>query len=82
MRAGALGRSRGKGGIRDGLGARGRVVALDLGCGPRVSMEARGRCRDLGRSKGQGFSQGYGVGPRVWIGDQGVGAMGKDHGWR
>ena len=36
----------------------------------------------LGRSKGQGFSQWYGVGPRVWIGDQGVKAMGKGHGWR
>ena len=48
LRAGALGKSRGKGGIRDGVGARGWVVAPDLGCGPRVSMEARGRCRDLG----------------------------------
>ena len=46
--AGALGRSRGKGGIKDGVGVRGWVVAPDLGCGPRVSMEARGKCRDLG----------------------------------
>ena len=53
-------------------------MAPDLGCGPRVSMEVRGRFR----GKGQGFSQGYGVGPRVWIGDQGVEAMGKGHGWR
>ena len=57
-------------------------MAPDLGCGPRVSMEAGVGAGTWGRSKGQGFSQGYGVGPRVWIGDQGVKAMGKGHGWR
>ena len=57
--AGAWGRSRGKGGIMDGVGTR------VLGCGPRLRVWTKGkhggqgRCRNLGKKQGPKMGPGY-----------------------